>query len=86
MVPGEAPVAGRVVGRGPGPGGRGDGGGVQVKAPTGLAGIHLLPCPHCGASPGFRCRSQAGFELKPGEFHEARIAAAERRDRGEVTR
>ena len=57
-----------------------------MKAPTGMAGIHLLPCPHCGASPGFRCRSQAGFEMKPGEFHEARIAAAERRDRGEVTR
>ena len=56
-----------------------------MKAPTGLAGIQQLPCPHCGASPGFRCRTQAGPELKAGEFHEARIAAAERRDR-EVAR
>jgi len=50
-----------------------------MKAPAGLPGIHLLPCPHCGARPTFRCRSQAsGVEMRPGEFHEARIAVAER--------
>ncbi len=50
-----------------------------MRAPTGLLGIHQNPCPHCNARPGFRCRSvETGVEMRPGHFHEARIAIAER--------
>jgi hypothetical protein len=48
-----------------------------VKRPKGTATAlcERVACPHCGASPGHRCKTPGGPLVRPGKWHRARIEA-----------